>query len=248
VLVVERERGHMKTHFGIVKPFPPTEFHSVTADTLFEGDADQPDGAPGQEDLIVLLGVRQGRLAWTPAMSQLPLHLSARYPDVNLVIFYPPEEDIEPVAVSGPTSLLDPSRVFLDLPPLSFSGAAENMLTPFFADAIQRRAIIEQLERMMKEYPVEMAPGIIMVHAHIQRILHPLLFVGTSRNGFFMSLQTQSPARVMMILLSPASLPAEEHLRSLALIARMMRGPGRAERISQATSFEELRDEVMQEK
>jgi mannitol/fructose-specific phosphotransferase system IIA component (Ntr-type) len=248
VLVIERERSHMNTHFSRVKPFPPTEFHSVATDALFEGDADQPNGAPDNEDLIVLLGAREGRLAWTPAMSELPLKLSARYPGVNLVIFHPPENDIEPAAASGPASLLDPARVFPDLPPLSFDGAMEHMLAQRFPDAMHRRSILDQLSRMIQEYPVEMAPGIIMVHAHVDHIPYPLLFVGSSRNGFFMPIETQQPARVLVILLSPTNLPAEEHLRSLALIARMLRGPGRAERISRATTFDELRDELMQEK
>jgi len=46
----------------------------------------------------------------------------------------------------------------------------------------------------------------------------------------------------MILLLSPQDLPAEEHLRTLASIARMMRSPDLVERLRDVETFEQLQE------
>ena len=190
-----------------------------------EGWADLADvlGARlGPDDLVVLVSARRRTLAWHPRLEKLPAQLG-ELPPASFLVVYPPE--VEP-AGEEETRLSDtvaPERV-VALGPVSFVAAAGKLLASVF-DADTARELTNVVVRNEQQFSSEIVPGVVLPHVRLKGLQRPVLVLGVSREGVVFP-RAQAPARLVFLLVSPAE-RAEEHLRYLAEIARLLSTPGK---------------------
>ncbi len=198
-------------------------------------------------DLIVLVGVRKGRLAWQPLLDHLPAQFSRELKGHDFLVFYLPESQLDeeygiPLPLSGSVAahLLPPERARLDLDGYSYEDAVRTLLKGTFGvmpDVLER--LSRRLIRIGREEPVELAPGAVLLHTHTSDVAAPTVHLGVNRSGFDMPQSTQPP-QVLFLLLSPSDQTPESHLQMLALIARWVRRSKSIETICSAKDFADL--------
>ena len=176
--------------------------------------------ALGPDDVVVLLGARRGTLAWTPRLQRVPAMLAGLSPE-GLAIVYPPEPEADEVpAISEAVA---PDRV-VRLGSGSFVGAVGRMLEGVVDEASAREAA-NVVVRNEQQFSSEIVPGVVLPHVRLKGLPRPILVLGVSDAGIRFPL-AKEPARLIFLLVSPAE-RAEEHLRALADIARLLSTPGR---------------------
>jgi Kef-type K+ transport system membrane component KefB/mannitol/fructose-specific phosphotransferase system IIA component (Ntr-type) len=175
----------------------------------------------GPGDLVVLLGARRATLAWTPRLQRVPALLAELAPDA-LAIVYPPEpesaQDVAPIS-----DAVVPDRV-VRVGSGSFVAVVGRMLRDVLDEDSAREAA-NVVVRNEQQFSSEIVPGVVLPHVRLKGLARPLLVVGVSEGGVSFPL-AKEPARLIFLLLSPAE-RAEEHLRALADIARLLTTPGR---------------------
>ncbi|HEU0055455.1 MAG TPA: PTS sugar transporter subunit IIA, partial [Longimicrobium sp.] len=88
------------------------------------------------------------------------------------------------------------------------------------------RTLTNVVVRNERQFSSEIVPGVVLPHVRLAGLPGPVLMVGVSREGIVFP-RAREPARLVFLLVSPAE-RAEEHLRTLAEIARLLSAPGRA--------------------
>jgi mannitol/fructose-specific phosphotransferase system IIA component (Ntr-type) len=83
--------------------------------------------------------------------------------------------------------------------------------------------------------------GLAIPHCKLHEIGDVVLAVGVSRRGIDFAAADGLPVRLVFLVLSPADAPAL-HLQALARISRVIRLPGVAERLTEASTTGEIAD------
>lgn len=81
--------------------------------------------------------------------------------------------------------------------------------------------------------------GVAVPHARIEGLSEPVLFIGVSKEGIDFASFDKQPVRIVMLLLAPAS-DIGKGLKILAAIARLVNDRYFTNRITQASSSDEL--------
>jgi Kef-type K+ transport system membrane component KefB/mannitol/fructose-specific phosphotransferase system IIA component (Ntr-type) len=179
------------------------------------------EGAVRREDLVVLMGARRATVAWHPRLERLPSRLAELAPESFLAV-YPAETDAP--AEPPPEALGDalaPDRV-ARVQADAFGPAVREMLAPVF-DARTAEGLAELLETSEARFSSEIVPGVALPHTRLPGLPRPILLLGISDGGVRLPHGTR-PARMLVLLVSPAE-RADEHLRALARIARLLADP-----------------------
>ena len=208
-----------------VKPAVPAQWERV------EGWAELGEALEarvGPDDLPTLVGARRGTPAWHPRLARLPGHLATLAP-ASFLVLYPPEPDASSDGdADGAAALLAdgvaPDRVVRLAPEVSFVAAIGRMLEPLF-DADTARELANVVVRNEEQFSSEIVPGVVLPHVRLKGLPAPVLALGVSREGVRFP-KAREPARLVFLLVSPAE-RAEEHLRYLADIARLLSRPER---------------------
>jgi Kef-type K+ transport system membrane component KefB/mannitol/fructose-specific phosphotransferase system IIA component (Ntr-type) len=209
------------------------------------------DRYPQATTLFALFNVRQGSLAWQPAVDKLPLAFLGRAPKASLLCVYVPEPrdgEAEAVAENGgeadgaeakaDADLLSDSeekgRVLLWPQPLALADAVRALIKAAFPEDRQAQTRLSALfTDIAQKEPVELAPGIALLHAHVGEAAEPILLWGISRTGI-PTLALEEKLRVLIVLLAPEGQPPEEHLRMLSRLASSIMESGFAARLESA--------------
>lgn len=199
-----------------------------------------------ENDLVVLLNVRKGRLAWRPRNNKMPRLLTNQQPNINLVVVYPPE--IRDENVSEPESeastdageLLPIRNIEVGLESTSISESISRLIqNEFPAQPEVVNNVTEYLTHLCETEPAELAPGIVLLHAHIPEVQHPTAFLGVNSDGWEISHTTQAP-KALFLLLSPKDASPEVHLKAMAELIQPLRDAELVEQVMQAESAEEV--------
>jgi mannitol/fructose-specific phosphotransferase system IIA component (Ntr-type) len=194
-----------------------------------------------EEDLILLPLERRNTVLWTPTLDVLPDQLAARFPQANLLVVYPALAENESKAgpLEGPAEAEgnDPHYRGIDLPDgIGAEGALGVMTAEVLADdprmAAEARGLLWESARLN---PVELLPGIVLLHAHCGQRQAPLILIGKGRVAWPFPDPAQAPG-VLLALLSPRGHAPEAHLHTLAKLARAFHDPANAARIQAAPS------------
>lgn len=199
------------------------------------------DKAAGGSRAFILFSARPGESAWHPAVEKLPHRLGEEYPDAPLFIFYLPEpsrieaESAEPAAAPSPGEPPEPrERDLLDraiaagrvrpaMRETAIADGLRELLRPAFG---QDRKALNKLAalftQMAQSQPIELEPGILLLHAHLEEASETMVFFGARPEGFRLVALEES-VRVIVILCAPADQSAEEHLATLGEIARLFK-------------------------
>ncbi|MCC5822232.1 MAG: cation:proton antiporter [Phycisphaerales bacterium] len=202
-----------------------------------------PNG-PGLEehDIFVLLAARENQVSWRPSIDRLPKAIMSRPDPVTMLVVYPSEQAVDiapPLArevnrAMALAELFDTSRVELRLSaqtPREVIDALLEHLPPDASAAAGRLA--GDLERIAGETPIEITPGVVLLHTHTAAIETAMVFLATVPEGLpFQKLRRD--AQAVFVLLTPKSLPASAHLQHLARIAGLLHDPANRDAILNA--------------
>jgi mannitol/fructose-specific phosphotransferase system IIA component (Ntr-type) len=103
--------------------------------------------------------------------------------------------------------------------------------------------LASQLTEIAQKAPIELEPGVVLLHAHVPEVSEPLVFFGARPEGFRI-LALDSPARVLVVLCSPEGLPPEAHLATLGEIAKLFKDSSLSSRLLEAKTASELGGET----
>ncbi len=199
-------------------------------------------GAQGSaSQAFVLFSARPGEAAWHPAVEKLPHRIGEERPDLPMLLFYLPE-GVDAAVGSGPMDekglagdiferALASGRVKPRMSETSINDAIRELLRSHFDSdkkALARLAAV--FTDIAQKQPIELEPGVLLLHAHVEEATEPLVFFGACREGLHL-LSIESPARLVVLLCAPASQSPEEHLKILGEIARLLKGGRIAERL-----------------
>jgi Kef-type K+ transport system membrane component KefB/nucleotide-binding universal stress UspA family protein/mannitol/fructose-specific phosphotransferase system IIA component (Ntr-type) len=202
-----------------------------------------------KDDLFVMVNVRKGRLAWQPALNRLPQLVSRQIDDVNLIVAYPPEtawdEDrkIQEQALPGRLLRFPRENIRLDLGGYGIFDAITRLLMPEFAGKeTQLKEVSDKLQEIAKMEPMELNPGMVLLHAHITGIKRPSAFLGLNKIGWRLA-RVNGDIKVLFILLSERDACPEIHLKALADLVRPFCRADSVVRLMQSVSPEEILNE-----
>ena len=189
-------------------------------------------GAQGQGgQALALFSARPGEAAWHPAVEKLPHRLGEERPDLTLLLFYlsAGAETSAAAAQPGQSSdiyerALASGRVIPNIAATSINDAIRELLRLHFDSDRKTLARLSALfTDIAQKQPIELEPGVLLLHAHVEEANEPLVFFGARADGLRL-LSLEAPARLVVLLCAPASQSPEEHLRTLGEIARLLKG------------------------
>jgi Kef-type K+ transport system membrane component KefB len=196
-----------------------------------------------KSDLLIVPQIRRDTRLWTPTLDKIPELIVQTFPDVNFMLVYPSlyqaQEVIGPVAL--PASDAFPALRGVDLGRGVKNDARITALVQegLPEDENMAKEAVPLLVDSAKFTPVELADGVLLLHAHCGERGEPLLLIGCGEgDGSFFD-QEQTP-RILVVLLSPRGDAPELHLRSLAKVAKKFREPGFAEQLDAAGNAQEV--------
>lgn len=206
-----------------------------TAQTLFSEV--KPD------DLILLPFDRHSGYLWTPAMDHFPEMIADRFPQVNLLVFYPSmptsedDSEREPEAQDDEFPVLIPADITAEY---TFEQALTRMTEDAFSGNPEPAGeAFKHLLNSAQSYPVELSPGIVLVHARCGDLEHPLIMVCHAPQGCPLP-DVPVPPKILLVLLGAQSCSPEQHLRTLFLVAKRMHEPDVEKSLHSAQSAAEL--------
>ena len=201
--------------------------------------------ALSQDDLLIVMSVRKGRLPWRPNLHQIPRLISQELSKINYLIVYPPErfwgEELSARENKEILSSFFPvEHIRLDLSERSVSEAISCLISPAFTrNQAAVKKIADKLTQMAESEPIELSPGIILLHAHISEIQTCIAFLGVNKKGWKLPHVTQK-VQALVILLNSKFAPPELHLKALADLVRPLRHFHNAQELMRLTSPEEV--------
>ncbi|MEM1094678.1 MAG: cation:proton antiporter [Bacteroidota bacterium] len=184
------------------------------------------------DDMVVLLSVREGALAWRPALKRMPRLLSLRHEDNDLLVVYLSEVELdalvegaldEPRAGVRHAKLLPPHHITLGLSPTDLPSLLTTILQPGYPTRPQLPGnLADDLADAHENYAPELSPGIVFYHEHSAWVDEPALFLGTCPQGVQLP-HTSQPAYVILILVAPKKMKPAAYLTQLSLTAQLVR-------------------------
>ena len=203
----------------------------------------------GGNTAFAIFCARPGGLAWHPAVEKLPHSLEEEFSGSPILLFYLPELPVVSEARAEETqeaprdlfaAALAAGRVKPAMQETAVVDGVRELLRSAFGDS---RKVLGRLSSQFTEIaqkaPIELEPGVVLLHAHVPDVSEPLVFFGARPEGFRI-LALDAPARVLVVLCSPESLPPEAHLATLGDIARLFKERDLAGLLLAAKSASEL--------
>ncbi len=241
----EQDLAQMRPIIDKVKPDVRTEAAPVPA---IESWLSPRGPALLDRDIFVLLAARENQISWRPSIDRLPRAVMSRPGQASMLVIYPSEEATEalpPVEQQNNralalSELFTPDRLIAGV---RAADSAELIATVLDRlpedDADAQRSLAADLERVGREAPIEIAPGIVLLHIHTPRVDRPVGFLATVDGGVRFD-RIKRDSRAVFVLLTPRSLPAAVHLQHLARIAGLLHDPTKRDAIGHARTAEEL--------
>ena len=223
-VVVGRDPQRLRELHAAVRPQVAAEWQAVPDWATL---AAWLDANLRREDLVVLMGARRGTLAWHPRLERLPGQLAEMAPESFLAVYPAEAEAPADLPVEPLTDSLVPDRVMV-VDADEFGPAVRQMLAGVF-DAGTADGLAEVLASAEERFSSEIVPGVALPHTRLPGLPRPVLVLGVSDEGVRLP-HSPSPARLIVLLVSPAE-RADEHLRALARIARLLADPAETGRL-----------------
>lgn len=214
--------------------------------------------------LFILLSARPSEPSWHPAIERLPHRIGEEYPESNLIMIYleslatdrgTPNFELE---LSGQdeslrqavrpkhasTSLLEMAiargtvRVHMEHAAIT-DAIFELVSSAFPFDRKVSSRLGARLTEIVQRQPIEIEPGVVLIHDRVDGLASPIICLGSHRQGFRVSLLDKL-VKVVIILLVPEKESPEDHLAFLGDIAHLFKDKGLAHRLLEVETPEEL--------
>jgi Kef-type K+ transport system membrane component KefB/mannitol/fructose-specific phosphotransferase system IIA component (Ntr-type)/nucleotide-binding universal stress UspA family protein len=215
---------------------------------------------------IVLVSARPEEASWTPAFERLPHMLAENMPDANVLMLYmpsyneqreqpspqpapPPQVEVASFPQRAETSnaealLLEAVKAGRIQVNMESSALAEGIYKIIFSafpngEKRQLRALADHCIEMLQRQPIEIEPGVVLLHDRLENIAYPLVCLGAQKKGYRLS-ALETPVQIIVLILVPVQQSAEAHLRFLADIAALFRTRDLRQRLLDANEPEDL--------
>ena len=243
VATIERE-PYVKSGIDKIKPYLDVEYETINQ----WGELPSWLNKNKQEsDLFVLMSSREGTLSWRPGLDRLPRVIAQKYPELSFITIYSSEiaeEASQGMDLQKDLEILKKERIKLDLK----SDDIEEVLQEIIKDDqvfehIELERITRRLLENSNDYTPEVMPGVVLYDSHTSKVDRQVMFMGVHKEGINIK-QTAHNANIIIVLLSPRNMSAEEHLKGLNNVIKYIR-PGRdVKKIINAKSPKEVMNAV----
>lgn len=208
-----------------------------------------------EDDLVVLVSARDHRYSWAPELDQLPRQIALQFRNTSFITLYPSEFSEESVsfpesapAVESGSQPTQTSRAFVSperLRPHSEEKEAveaihELVQVGLSEDPDIARRLGEALQRSARDFPAKLRDGVVLVHAHVEGLEIPMLFLATRKGGFDLPGDDEQPAELLFALASPQGISPARHLTHLSAIAKCVRSDETVAELLEAKDTEAL--------
>ena len=197
------------------------------------------------DDMALLPVERRLGAFWTPSLDRLPDVMAARFPRMNLLVAYPALADTyDPVHYEPEEEMSGLGRI---LPvPVDDAADLDGVLKRLVSGVgvtrgYERQHLLELFRASAAAYPVELAEGTVLLHAHSDAVDATTLLVAAHGGGLILP-GTDRPASVILTLVSPHGCLPERHLGALSRLTQIFRNQETAARICRADSAEVIVD------
>jgi Kef-type K+ transport system membrane component KefB/mannitol/fructose-specific phosphotransferase system IIA component (Ntr-type) len=246
-LAEETDAAEVEARLEGARPEAPVEVRPVGTWREAVGLLDEV-AATG--DVIVLVGVRRGAIAWRPAIQRLPRVLARRFPALDVLSVTLSEAEVvqfltEALDGDGVEDLVLPAEhVVLDLAPAEPVALLRRVLAAGFPEHLGTASALADVLATEDVAP-EIMPGVVFYHAHTDAVEEPVTLVGVCPEGAPLR-HTGQPARVVLVLLAPADMAPDVYLRRLAVTAQMVRSEATVEALLDADTPETAQEVLLQ--
>lgn len=239
VLSTNERVPHVRKRVSKIKPDIDIDFQSINAWSKLPSWMEENQH---EDDLFILVSAREGSLSWRPGLDRLPRVIAQKYPELSFITIYPSEvqKDVQPGIDNQSLQILQENRIKVGIE----NGTIENVLANIIGTDVAFKDIdINRITRRLLEnsegYSPELMPGVLLYDSHTSKVEEQLLFIGVSKKGMNIA-QTANKTYVILIFLSPKNLPAQEHLKSLNRISKLITPGDGLEKIKKAASTQEI--------
>jgi hypothetical protein len=203
-----------------VRPSVPT--HVETAEN-WNGARFRLFNVIGPDDMTILPLERRQSPLWSPSMDRLFEITAHRFPEMNLLAFYPQlfsdEKFLLPVEKETAVSVLSCGNL---IPAAGPKDALRQMIRENTSwNPKQQTSVWELLTASAETYPVEIASGKILLHAHSDAVKNITIFIGAGIWDWTLP-GCAAPAHLLLALVSPRDQSPERHLKILSDMARCL--------------------------
>ena len=223
---------------------------------------------PAMPKLFVLFSARPSEPSWHPAIERLPHRIGEEFPDANLLMIYLADptatsegESSEfkrgrlsvgtsEIPVVIPAKPSPASQILKDA--VSRGNIRVNMKHTAIADGIfelvssafpfDRKLssrLGTRLTEIVQRQPIEIEPGVVLIHDRVESIDAPIVCIGSHRKGFRISL-LEKPVRIIIVIFVPELESPEDHLAFLGEIAHLFREKDLSRRLIEADLPEDI--------
>lgn len=191
-------------------------------------------------NLFIVLSPRPGKSAWHPAIEKLPHLFADDFPEASILLCYLAEAPAPEGAKASPAARLerdlfeearDAGRVMLGMEETAITDGIRALLSRDYGE--DRRALgrlSSRFTEIAQREPIELEPGVLLLHAHVPGLECPRVYFGARPEGFRL-LALEEPVRVLVILCAPEGQPPEAHLAVLGELSRLFKDRGLRERL-----------------
>lgn len=179
-------------------------------------------------DTMLLPVDRRSGVLWSPALEHLPEVVVEQFPNLNLLVDYPslPELDLrfrDPANEQSEGESTFPTLLPVDLyEGNTLEHALQKLVEKTFpGNPSEAKAALDHLLDSARSYPVELAPGMVLLHARCGDLATPMLMVCHAADGWPVT-DLPTPAKIILVLLGSGTKPPEEHLKTLSHVANRL--------------------------
>lgn len=222
---------------------------------------------PAGNKQFALLSARPSEPSWHPAMEKLPHIVGESFPDSDLLMLYfsnsgitplnaPQKESAEletqetaaglsvPNMASEALTLLrnaiNQGRVRVNMEHTAISDSMFELVASAFPyDRAFTGKMSSRLVEILQRQPIEMSPGVLLVHERVPSITESIVCMGSSRNGLRISSLDQ-PIQIIILIFVPEEQIPEKHLALLGKIAYLFNEKNLAEYLIEAATPEDV--------
>jgi Kef-type K+ transport system membrane component KefB len=212
---------------------------------------------PPVPKIITILSARPSEPSWHPAIERLPHRIGEQYPESNLIVLYMPTGWTDPSAlpdtgaapkstrpVPNPRRILEEAiaggTVRVDMRHTAIAeGIFELVSSAFPFDRKLSSRLGTRLTEIVQRQPIEIQPGVVLVHDRVEGMKAPVVCFGSRRDGFRIAL-LERPVKVLVLILVPEAQSPESHLAFLGELAGLFRNGELMDQLLVANEPEEL--------
>ena len=242
LVVVSTSEREASVKKGIDKIKPDLDVMYETID-LWSGLPGWLEKNRKENDLFVLNSAREGSLSWRPGLDRLPRVISQKYPELSFITVYPSqiaEEAAQGMGLKDDFGLLREARIKTRLKDEDIESVLCEIISDDIAfEHIDNKRITRRLLENSSDYTPEVMPGVVLYESHTSKVNEQVLFIGVKKEGVKIK-QTSNLARVILVLLSPRSMSAQEHLKGLNNFIKYIRPDKDLENIVNAETPQEV--------